>query len=1461
VEQENLILYYNRLNGHSISLDKLKNFRERIQTSLDSNGHGSYTVDLKGMLSRVTGAIKKMIAEGAEVADRIEMIPIEIKKHNGKILRVASGYQEKETIKTVTVKDASVVAELIELSKIHTDTKRFQNRMDAFSEASANSVAENYDPNKFDPIVVWEDPKAKKIFVLSGHSRYEGMKRRGAKTIPVRYFNGSEEEAIRFAKVEANRAANQESLIEDLGAYRLMRDGDESKGIKKLSKADLAKIFKGKVQKLDAYSFLSGGGLFVNALNQGTTSNYPYLERNAQWIGQLRKENTVISNGGEDNIFHFFYSDKTGRNLKLSKDEFFKLAARKIGQLGRGEGVLFPECSAEGCVKIADKESDPIKGETFRRLREITEQITSIREKLSSKDPRVRVTTDEEKKYLRTTAERLEAEKEKIQRDLDVMDKSQSSLFGLPKHKKLTLDEQRQYNYAKQLGKEAFLAGKKSTGYHDKALNDFITEELGAGWGKVGESIHLWSGWNDGWHQANREHPHLYGIECGCPDGEETGLGFTRDGQKKIYDMITDMILKIMKEGKGLPWQKPWAIKSIIATNFVSKKPYKGANLFLLNLIAPMFEGKVGPYWMTYKQAKQMGGQVKEGAKGFPVIYYAKYYTVSRPKKQTLTEEQFNAMTSAERIERGAFETFTINYYTVFAQEDIDGIEFPVHGTKRSDASPIEAAQAIVDGMPNPPEIIHHSLGRAYYSPMDDHIKLPAIEYFKQDQQYYSTLFHEMIHSTGHEKRLNRFTVNKEDAEGKDDYAFEELIAEMGASYLNAEAGTLYFTMKNAATYLKSWQTKLEDLMESDNKFFLKASGKAAQAAEFILDRKEEVQADPVKEEPLSYVNDIDKETAYRAYTWTSFSPEKRGEGFRQEYSQTLLDFREKIKPMADKVGKSDEFETDFTHYRKKMKDLATAYLRSHSNVASAMITGPSKFPVERNRKKGDIADNKLKEYFSYDEYKRKTLIQKYTPDEFKPVKTGQDNALEILQKKLANLERAHKIMVDANKVIRTKKSEAEKIAALQEVGLTEKQAREILQPDFAGRIGFAAYNLSNSSAEIKRLKDRIAEVETLHAKRETGNKITKYAGGEVVENYDEDRLQLIFDGKPDEAIRTILKKHGFKWSPKNTAWQRQLTSNARWVLKQIIGQIFTGQPQVEGPQVDAFTDVRVVPKQKGPLNRLQMQQLEDAIKAGRTPKVNLKAKLNAKIKPAPLFDEPVNNPRQASLFGAGKKGKKKGKKHLGFVTADQAPKAPGKIFTLPGTMGKLLGNLQAYKLEIVVAGETHSGKSELGKQLADAFAGAGHKVAYIDWEQGGMESRDTLDSMVRNVEAANRKRVHVTGDLRRDLDAVKSLASQFPVIVLDSGTKLNEVTNAWIDSLREEYPQTIWIPLMQQNAKGGTRGGTSAEFDAPVVIKTYRPDEKDFRKNYAYVFKNRGNATGLYYNISEKKIISDPTI
>lgn len=245
-------------------------------------------------------------------------------------------------------------------------------------------------------------------------------------------------------------------------------------------------------------------------------------------------------------------------------------------------------------------------------------------------------------------------------------------------------------------------------------------------------------------------------------------------------------------------------------------------------------------------------------------------------------------------------------------------------------------------------------------------------------------------------------------------------------------------------------------------------------------------------------------------------------------------------------------------------------------------------------------------------------------------------------------------------------------------------------------------------------------------------------------------------------------------------------------------------------------------------------------------------------------FTENGNSLKEQAYFeikkknGATEKTKLREEPSLGFVAADKTPETPTNTFKLPSVMGDFLGVLQRYKLEIVIAGETHSSKSQLGMQIADGFASLGDEVAWVDWEQGGLNSKDTISNIDRNLSSGNKSKVKVNGNYPRTLSAVKELTKQFKVIALDSGTKLNQVTNAWIDTLREEFPDTVWIIMMQQNEKGGTRGGSAAEFDAPLVIKTYRPDENDYRKNYAKVFKNRGNKTGILYSISDKKILTD---
>lgn len=578
----------------------------------------------------------------------------------------------------------------------------------------------------------------------------------------------------------------------------------------------------------------------------------------------------------------------------------------------------------------------------------------------------------------------------------------------------------------------------------------------------------------------------LHGLQCIQKDADYQGqpLGAVGD---TTYKVITDKILSLIKKD-GLIWRKPWntnhAGKESHAHNYVTKTYYRGANFYLNYLLMSDFES---PYFFTFKQVDQLGGKVKSGSKGWPVIYFKWLY-----KKQggALVEE--TEATANGKLKSGYEKFPALFYYTVFNHEQTEGVKVkPFKKATLTLKEKIESCETIVANMPQRPPIKNVSGDRAFYTWNLDVITMPLMEQFKQEQEYYCTLFHEMIHSTGDQKRVGREFGRK----GTKAYAFEELIAELGASFLCGESGIFYFTMNNSAAYIKGWSKKLVDELTADNKFFVKAAAAAEKASEFILDRAN-----------------------------------------------------------ADKKKK------------------------------------PAK------------------------------------------------------------------------------------------------------------------------------------------------------------------KLKVVRSTKPATANRKPVTK----------------------------------------------------PKAK---------------------------------KPAASIQQPV-----AQTIN-------------GFLPADQTPTQPTGTFTLPGPMA-MLGQLQRFKLQIVIPGETHSSKSQLGMQIANAFAAMGDNVAWIDWEQGGLQSKDTQFMIARNTDPENKKRIHVNGNLPRTLEAVKDLTKQYKVIALDSGTKLKgQKTNEWMDELREQHPEVVWIIITQQNAQGGTRGGSAAEYDAPVVLKTFRPDHSDFRKNYATVFKNRGNATGFNYFINLKQL------
>lgn len=282
-----------------------------------------------------------------------------------------------------------------------------------------------------------------------------------------------------------------------------------------------------------------------------------------------------------------------------------------------------------------------------------------------------------------------------------------------------------------------------------------------------------------------------------------------------VYSIVTEKMIALLEAGT-VPWQKPWASKDALPSNFVSKKAYRGINPFLL-ACAPY----ACPFWVSYKQAASLGGSVKKGEKGFPVVFWN-----WMPKKDN----------GQIIMENGKPKLIPfLRYYTVFNLEQCEGISWEQPAKVNEGFAPLEEAANLVAKMPNPPTIRH--LGnRACYAPVIDVVTMPAPESFINAPEYYSVLFHELTHSTGHKTRLARKGVEEVAAFGTETYGKEELIAEMGAAFLSAHAGIFHHTAQTSASYLAGWIAKLKE----DSKLVVMAAAQAQKAADYILNIKHE---------------------------------------------------------------------------------------------------------------------------------------------------------------------------------------------------------------------------------------------------------------------------------------------------------------------------------------------------------------------------------------------------------------------------------------------------------------------------------------------------------------------------------------------------------------------------------------------------------------------------------------------
>lgn len=620
---------------------------------------------------------------------------------------------------------------------------------------------------------------------------------------------------------------------------------------------------------------------------------------------------------------------------------------------------------------------------------------------------------------------------------------------------------------------------------------------------------------------------------------EEDSEGLNGVAQDDIYGYITNLIINTIEKVGHLPWQKGWVGSGAegAAKNYVSNKEYTGAN-FLLNFdIKFDKDGKgylvpiefIQPYYLTFNQINEAGASLKKDSKARRVIYYTMIFSFDNGvlNFKTTDREKFtefvkvNGLTK-EDLKENLVNIPVIKYYNVFRADDCTGLKFP-EAIGNKNVNPIQQAQNLIDGYKDPP--VYTFVGdRAYYQPSTDKVNMPNIKAFKKEAFYYSTYFHELVHSTGAKKRINRDMTG---TKGSKPYAYEELIAELGAVFMCSEAGILFHTKENSAKYLTSWNRVLVNELENDNRFFLKASAQSQKAVNYILGRNTESEPAETRKEQVRKI--------------TSKKPGKK-----------------KVKTKVSKTKK----------------------------VGLSASLGV-KIEVSKNTE---------------------TMKKSNAPEKVKKVTLSKDKSLSQLEK-------------------------------------------------------------------------------------------------------------------------------------------------------------------------------------------------------------------------------------------------------LGFVSADSVPEQAKDVFVLGGEIGKFLQKQQPHKALILIKGNKHSSKSQLAMQIANAFGEQQTPVAYIDYEQGGIESKDTVDSINRNTTEQGRKYIAIKGYLENPFEELQDFCKVVKVIIADSVTDL-KITADQLNYLRTKYPKIIWCFISQVKENGAMYGGNKMAHNPTSVIHcSSHPDPKE---RFATLEKNRGNDLTLKYSMYFKKVVSE---
>ena len=359
----------------------------------------------------------------------------------------------------------------------------------------------------------------------------------------------------------------------------------------------------------------------------------------------------------------------------------------------------------------------------------------------------------------------------------------------------------------------------------------------------------------------------------------------------------------------------------------------------------------------------------------------------------------------------------------------------------------------------------------------------------------------------------------------------------------NADSDTIHQAMQEAAS-ADSYLSALS-----------KAGLSMDAASEMIRDVRNQAMLERARNNPVPITPEmIGYDFAETASRGVHMRPDRVARYTVDGHVSHLLGVYDSMARYAKTEAQKQILNDEFTRYRDGYLQRVKTTLERKGRTMSPMVTGPANFPAERNRKRMESERKAIDDLQAFDERAQKVMRKK-----LRNAKEDGTQATELEQarQRLQAAEEAQERMKDANKIIRSGKDVERRL--VEEAGLTERQARDVLEPDYMGKTGFASFQLRNNNAAIRQARQRVAELEQLalnEQEAKTGSLATEYEfeGGRMELAIEDQRVRLVFDGVPSDEMRNRLKSRGFRWSPKNKAWQRKLTANGIAVAGDIVG-------------------------------------------------------------------------------------------------------------------------------------------------------------------------------------------------------------------------------------------------------------------------------------------------------------------